>query len=259
MSDAWPTQRRCVITLMVEQTWLEGVISIEAALAAGSRDVAVVYIQHDKWDSGARRLMKAAAVAGVIVERVGRDFIDERAGGSSHGGVIALVGPRRLVTMAQLVEGRARPAVVMLDGIEDPFNFGQAVRALYAAGVDGLVVRPRNWLSAAAIVARASAGASELMPTAIAESAEEAADFYRDRGLTVACTTRKAVVSIYEADLSARLFLLLGGEKRGVTRSFVDKADLRLQIPYVRPFSHSLGAAASAAIVAFEMMRQRQF
>ena len=244
---------------MAEQAWLEGAISIEATLAAGSRDVAMIYVQEDKWDSGTRRLLKAADAAGVTVDRVGRDFIEERAGGSSHGGVIALVGPRRFVTMAQLIEGKARPAVVMLDGIEDPFNFGQAVRALYAAGVDGLVVRPRNWLSAAAIVARASAGASELMPMAIAESAAVAADFYRERGLVVAYTTRKGAVSIYEADLSAPLFLLLGGEKRGVTRSFVDKADLRLQIPYGRPFRHSLGTAASAAVVAFEMMRQRQF
>ena len=248
---------RYVAMIDVEQAWLEGTISIEAALAAGSRQVDVVYLQQGKWDSGGRRLLKAAEAAGVTVERVGRDFIDERAGGSSHGGAIALVGPRRFLTLAQLVEGKARPAVVMLDGIEDPFNFGQAVRALYAAGVDGLVVRPRNWLSAAAIVARASAGASELMPMAIAASVEEAADFYRERGLAVACTTRKGAVSIYEADLSAPLFLLLGGEKRGVTRSFVDKADLRLQIPYGRPFLHSLGAAASAAIVAFEMVRQR--
>lgn len=244
---------------MAEQVWLEGVISIEAALAAGSRDVAMIYVQKDKWDSGTRHLLKAAEAAEVTVDRVGRDFIEERARGSSHGGVIALVGPRRFATMAQLVEGRVRPAVVMLDGVEDPFNFGQAVRALYAAGVDGLVLRPRNWLSAAAVVARASGGASELMPTAIAESAAEAADFYRERGLAVACTTRKAAVSIYEADLCVPLFLLLGGEKRGVTRSFMDKADLGLQIPYGRPFLHSLGAAASAAIVAFEMMRQRQF
>lgn len=243
---------------MAELAWLEGAISIEAALAAGSREVGVVYVQQDKWDSGARRLLKAAEAAGVTVERVGRDFIEERAGGRSHGGVIALVGPRRFVTMAQLIEGKAQPVVIMLDGVEDPFNFGQAVRAIYAAGVDGLVVRRRNWLSAAAVVARASAGASELMAVATAESAEEAADFYRERGLVVACTTEKAAVSIYEADLSSPLFLLLGGEKRGVTRSFIDQADVRLQIPYGRPFSQSLGAAASAAIVAFEIMRQRQ-
>jgi tRNA G18 (ribose-2'-O)-methylase SpoU len=52
--------------------------------------------------------------------------------------------------------------------------------------------------------------------------------------------------------------LLIGGERRGITRSFLEAAELRLQIPYGRPFSHSLGAAASAAIVAFEVMRQRR-
>lgn len=52
----------------------------------------------------------------------------------------------------------------MLDGVEDPFNFGAAIRAVYAAGVDGLVVPPRNWPSAAGVVARSSSGTSELIP-----------------------------------------------------------------------------------------------
>lgn len=241
----------------MEQAWLEGIISVEAALAARSREIVVVCVQQDRWDSNVRRVLKAAEAAGVAVERVERDFIQEHASGGSHGGIIAMVGPRNFVTLAQLIEGKSHPAVVMLDGIEDPFNFGQAVRALYAAGIDGLVVRPRNWMSAAGVVARASAGTSELMPMAVADSAEKAADFYRDHDLVVACTTRKAAASIYEANLSTPLFLLLGGEKRGVTRSFLNKADLRFRIPYRHPFPHSLGSVASAAVVAFEIMRQR--
>jgi 23S rRNA (guanosine2251-2'-O)-methyltransferase len=63
---------------------------------------------------------------------------------------------------------------------------------------------------------------------------------------------------IYQTDLSVPLFLLIGGEKRGVTRSFLDQANLKLQIPYGRQFNRSLGAAASAAVIGFEIMRQRQ-
>ena len=37
-------------------------------------------------------------------------------------------------------------------------------------------------MSAAATVARASAGASELMPLAVAETVAEAAEFYRESG-----------------------------------------------------------------------------
>jgi 23S rRNA (guanosine2251-2'-O)-methyltransferase len=100
-----------------------------------------------------------------LCNTVTADFIDARTGGQSHGGVVAEVGPRRFLPLADLLPSTNVPFIVMLDGIEDPFNFGQAIRALYAAGADGLVVRPRNWLSAAGIVARASAGTAELMPT----------------------------------------------------------------------------------------------
>ena len=47
-------------------------------------------------------------------------------------------------------------------------------------------------------------------------------------------------------------------EKRGITRSFLDQSDLRLQIPYQNSdYKQSLGVAASAAILGFEIMRQR--
>lgn len=251
-----------VAALAEEQTtWLEGIISVTAALQAGNRPVEHIYLYRApkrRHERALARLVQAAQAAQVPVSEVDEPFITARAGGSSHGGVLAAVGPRRLVPLADLAPGKPRPFLVMLDGIEDPFNFGQAVRTLYAAGVDGLVLRPRNWLSAAGIVTRASAGATELMPTAVAETAEAAASFFRERGLAIACTSHRQALSLYEADLTGPLFLLLGGEKRGITRSFWQQADLRLAIPYGREtFSQSLGAAAAAAILGFEVMRQR--
>lgn len=242
---------------MDDSAWLEGHISVQAALDGDWRDVETLFLRRGKWDSGTRRLLAAAEAAGVTVERVDDAFIAEHASGSTHGGVLARVGPRRFTALDDLLTGQTVPFVAMLDGVEDPFNFGQAVRALYAAGAGGLVLRPRNWTSAAGVVARASAGASELMPIAIANTAADAAAFFRERGLRVACATREGAVSIYAADLAQPLFLLIGGERRGVTRSFVEQSDLRLQIPYGRSFSQSLGVAASAAILAFEVMRQR--
>ncbi len=256
-----------------EESWLEGVISIEAALEAKSREVGVIYMNKNRFASKRRRkrdlplyrLRKWAEQTAVSVNLVDGAFIAERVTGQSHGGVIAQVGARRFVEMGELIEGVEQPLVVMLDGIEDPFNFGQSVRALYAAGVNGVVVRPRNWTSAAGVVARASAGASERMPMAVAETAEAAAEFYSERGLTVACTALDGAVSIYEANLVQPLFLLLGGEKRGITRSFLNQAQLRLAIPYGRrpllqgskAFTQSLGTVASTSAIVFEWMRQR--
>jgi 23S rRNA (guanosine2251-2'-O)-methyltransferase len=242
---------------MSDAAFLEGMISVTAALQAGNRPIRAIYMRQGKWDRRWQQLQRTAESHHVPVHFVTDDFLQAKVSGNSHGGIIAEVEGRHFVAMGELVRGRERPFVVMLDGLEDPFNFGQAIRALYAAGVDGLVVRPRNWLSAAGIVTRASAGASEWMPTAMAESAGAAAAFYRQQGLQIACTTQAEATSLYEADLTGPIFLLIGGERRGITRSFLEAAELRLQIPYGRPFSHSLGAAASAAIVAFEVMRQR--
>lgn len=240
-----------------EQTWLEGYISVEAALRGGSRPVHQIYVQQGKGGRWLRRLQKTAESRHIPWQQVTADFIEARSGGQSHGGVVAAVGPRRFLSLADLLPPSTSAFIVMLDGIEDPFNFGQAVRALYAAGADGLVVRPRNWLTAAGIVARASAGTAELMPTAVAETSLEAATFFRQQGLTIACTSDKGATSLYAADLTGPLFLLIGGERRGITRSFLDQADLKLQIPYGRSFPYSLGAAAATAVISFEVARQR--
>jgi 23S rRNA (guanosine2251-2'-O)-methyltransferase len=240
-----------------ERAFLEGAVSVEAALWARSRPVYAVYLRRDRREANDARVEKLARQAGARVERVDVAEIDERAQGKTHGGVLAEVGPRRFVGLDDLLAGPGAPFIAMLDGVEDPYNFGQAVRALYAAGASGLVLRPRNWMSAAGVVARASAGTTERIPTAVVETAQDAADALRARGLTVAVTDWTRAVTMYEADLTVPLFLLVGGEKRGVTRAFADAADLRLKIPYGRDFRLSLGTAEATAVLAFEVMRQR--
>ena len=242
---------------MSDQAILEGLVSVQAALESESRPIHVLYLRRGKRDRALARLERLARERGVPVQRVEGEVIDARASGKTHGGVLALAGPRRFAGLEDLVRERATPFVAMLDGIEDPFNFGAAVRALYAAGADGLVVRPRNWMSAAGVVARSSAGATEWIPTAVAETVADAAGFFRARGLTVACAAKDRATSIYETDLAIPLFCVIGGEKRGITRSFADQADLRLKIPYGRRFPRSLGTASAVAVLAFETMRQR--
>ncbi len=239
---------------------LEGRLSVTAALEAGQREIFRILIDSDKrMDRRAARLRHAAESAGVALEFVSAETIAQHASGQTHGGVIALTGERHYVSLADLIPDRASPFIVMLDGIEDPYNFGFAIRALYAAGVAGVVLRPRNWTSASAVVGRASAGTIERMPLAIADSAEDAAACYRERGLLVAAAAKSAAgVSLYNADLTRPLFVLVGGEKRGVTRSFRSRADLLLEIPYGRDFAGSLGTVSATALIAFEVLRQRR-
>ncbi len=239
---------------------LEGRLSIQAAMQAGWRDVHRILIDSRKrFDRRLSAMLRQAEAAAVPIAFVSDDAIQQRATGNSHGGVLAEVGERRFCDPADLLPVERAAFIVMLDGIEDPYNFAGAVRCLYAAGVDGVVLRPRNWTSASAIVGRASAGAIERMPFAIAETAAQAADFYRAQGLQIAVAAKSARSrSPDQADLTRPTFLLIGGERRGVTRSFAQSADLTLEIPYGRDFDQSLGTVAATAIIAFEVMRQRE-
>lgn len=238
---------------------LEGRLSVQAAIESGWRDVHQLLIDSQKrYDRRLRPLLRQARAANIPVSFVAADAIQQRASGSTHGGVLADVGERRFCALADLLPAGRAAFIVMLDGIEDPYNFAGAVRCLYAAGVDGIVLRKRNWTSAGAIVGRASAGAIERVPLALADTAAQAADMYRAQELQIAVAAKSARSRAPDqADLTQPTFLLIGGERRGVTRSFAQAADLTLEIAYGRAFDQSLGTVAATAIIAFEVKRQR--
>jgi 23S rRNA (guanosine2251-2'-O)-methyltransferase len=233
---------------------LEGALSIRAALDAGSREITRIQVAADADSPAVERILRIARRRDIPVHRMARSDLD--ATGSSHGGIVATVGPRRVLELADLTLGE-RPFVAMLDGVEDPYNFGQAVRSLYAAGADALVVRRRNWMSAAATVARASAGASERMTTAVVDDPAQAVAAMRERGLRFACAHRRDATPLASADLAGPLFVVIGGERRGISRTLARDADLRLVIPYGRRFDPALDTTSAAAVIAFEVARQR--
>ncbi|MBP6015955.1 MAG: hypothetical protein KA586_04485 [Candidatus Promineofilum sp.] len=240
---------------MDEYQWIEGIVAVESVLLAESREVQTIYIGQDRFDGRVARLQQLAQRMGIACSRVPTETLAEAMPGSAAGGVIARVGARRMAGLHDLLS-LSRAVIFMLDGVEDPYNFGQAVRSLYAAGIDGLIVPPRNWLATATAI-RASAGATEFMPTAVAE-ANEAIAAARAAGLSIAVATAEDARPMTELDLVGPLLLFVGGEKRGLSRAVEAAADWRVAIPYGRDVAYSLGTAGAAAVLAFEISRQRR-
>lgn len=220
-----------------------GAISVEAVLTGGVRDVRRVLTSRPDRH---RRLLETASVPVEVVDEAVLDDL-----GRGHAGIAAEVGERRFADPGDLLAGSF---LVHLDGIEDPFNFGQAVRTLYAAGCDGVVVAPRNWTTATATVTRSSAGATELIPMAVAE-VQDLVAAVGDR-LVLATTGEADAPAVWDVDLSGPLLVLIGGEHRGVTRSVLASVDA-VRVPYGRDWDKSLGTVAATAALAFEVLRQR--
>ena len=240
---------------------LEGMPSISAVINAiflGKTDRKILSIYIDKTKKNSKKkeisfLSYKAKELNFSLEFVEADLISEFTTGNSHGGIIAFCSPR---TLPCLTKEKISPNGVyfMLDGVEDPYNFGYSVRSLYAAGADGIVLPERNWMGVSGVVARSSAGASELIDTFVSDEIE-AIDTFKALGYTVICAGIRDSESIFETNLKKPLLVILGGEKRGISRDILDKADKIVRIDYGRSFNGSLSTAASVAVFAFEIFR----
>ena len=193
---------------------------------------------------------------GFPVEFVDAEEIDRLAVGNTHGGILALCTPRTIPTLCA-TDIQPDQFYVYLEGIEDPYNFGYAIRSLYAAGVSGVILPHRNWMTAGGVVARASAGASECLPIFQAEG-EDAVKLFKRANYTVLCAGIRDSVSVFDEHFPYPVLLVVGGEKRGISRTLLDAADRVVRIDYGRDFNGSLSAASAATVMAFEIFRQNR-
>ena len=247
-----------------DSTVFEGMTSVNAILRSideGSpRRIITLWFDKNKKSSKRREysFLKSASVKyGFELLDADSDFIGNMAVGNSHGGIIALCTQRELPRLTDDTPLKEKGFYVMIEGIEDPYNFGYALRTLYAAGVDGVILPERNWMSAAGVVCRASAGASELMSTYVSDPVS-ACDSFKKRGYKVVCAGIRDSVSVFDADLGYPVFLIVGGEKRGISSAVLSKADCVVRVDYGREFKGSLSAASAASVLAYEVFRQNR-
>ncbi len=242
----------------------EGMTAISALLdpaVAGFNDrrILSVFVDKTRVEKKAREiafLRRKSEELGFPIIEVKPEDLDALTSGKTHGGIVATASERSIPALVDSKESiRENGFYVFLEGIEDPYNFGYTLRSLYAAGADGVILPPRNWMGVAGLVARSSAGTSEKMPLFVAEPGE-VIPFFHECGYRAVCAEIRDSVELWEADLARPLLLVIGGEKRGISRAVLDEADLRVRIGYGGDFRGSLSSAASAAVLGFEVLRQ---
>ena len=184
------------------------------------------------------------------------EHLDDITLGNSHGGIVAIATDRNIPLLDSTSDIKSHGFYVMIQGIEDPYNFGYSLRSLYSMGVSGVILSPRNWMSAAGVVCRSSAGASELLPMYLCEDEGVALDVFKERGYKIVCADERTDNLLGKTELPFPLLLIVGGEKRGISRSIVDRADVLIKIPYANAFRASLSAASATTMFAYEIMRQ---
>ena len=112
-------------------------------------------------------------------------------------------------------------------------------------------------MSAAGVVARSSAGASEMLPI-YSGDISDCIDLFKEHNYTIICADERTDNVLGTCPMLFPLLLLVGGEKRGISRGILEKADLLVRIDYATDFRASLSAASAATMFGYEIMRQNK-
>ena len=230
------------------------------ALKTARRKVFNVKIAGDKPSDRIEKVAALAASLNVDVKLVKTSRLNQLTGTGQHQGVGATVSLFPLADIAYIADKRGsvhhNPLLVLLDSVLDPQNLGAIIRTAVAVGVDAVVIPKNRSASPTPSVSKTSAGALEHLNLARVTNMVAAMKMLKTKGIWTFGLDRAADVSIYSADLAGPVAVVIGGEEKGIRPLVKKHCDFLVSIPQRGPIN-SLNASAAAAVVLYEIFRQR--
>lgn len=240
-----------------------GVGPVREVVARRPQSVRVVWVDPQRAGKSAgdpvAQIVSAARAAGIRVEDRDRQTLDGAAGeGGRHQGIIAWLGAFGYTDIDDMIPSDEPALLVALDGVEDPRNLGAILRSAYLLGAHGVIIPEHRAAQVTAVVAKASAGASELVPIAQVGNLVRALEQLRELGLwRVAVHAEHGAKPIDQIDGTLPLVLVLGAEGTGVRPLVAKHCDFHALIPMQRTAVGSFNVSVAAALALYEMRRQR--
>jgi RNA methyltransferase, TrmH family len=235
---------------------VEGFEELSFAVGAGVRPTVTYFCPELAGEDAAaahHRLLRQCADAGAEVVRVSKAVFQKMAYRQSPDGWLALLP----AIATELEHLRIRPAglLIVCESVEKPGNLGAILRTADAAGIDAVIAAGpvTDWGNPNLV--RASRGALFTVPVADGDSASVLA-WLRQHGIRVVATTPDSDRPFTAADMTGATAIVVGAEQQGLSETWLAGADERVHIPMLGAVD-SLNVATSAAIVAYEALRQR--
>jgi len=233
-------------------TLVEGLAEIELALAAGVRPQSLYYCPALA-SPAAFTLADRAAVAGAEIVQVSRPVFEKVSYREGPDGWLAVMPS--VVAALDSLELPVRPLVLICAGLEKPGNLGAILRTADAAGIAAVVAADpvTDWGNPN--VVRASKGTVFSVPVASGTSTQ-VLDWVKRRGLQIVAATPAAEELVTDVDLTGPTAIAVGAEQVGLPPEWLGSAEHRVRIPMFGK-ADSLNVSTSAAILAYEAVRQR--
>ena len=179
----------------------------------------------------------------------------------NHQGIIAFISPIEFSNvynlLPQLYEEGKIPFFLMLDRITDVRNFGAICRTAECAGVHAILIPEKGSARINEDAIKASAGALAHLHICREHNLKKTIQFLKESGLLILACTEKSENTIYQENLDIPLCIILGSEDDGISPEYLKLSDKKAKIPMYGNI-RSLNVSVSAAIIIYEILRQRK-
>lgn len=224
---------------------VEGFRMVQEAFKAGMDVKSVVY------DLGAQDQLQrylGSYLAGGAAELIATnpDVIRQLSSTETPQGVVAVVADSRKVT-------DSGGLIIYLDRLQDPGNVGTIIRSAHAGGAARVILGKGSADPYSEKAMRSSMGSIFHIPVTL--DGDEELERLSSEGLPLAVTSLEASESLYSADLTGDMVLVIGNEGNGVRQELMDRATILLRIP-MPGNAESLNASIAASVIIFERVRQ---
>ena len=200
-------------------------------------------------------IVALARQKGVKISFVDKAVLDKASIDGRHQGYIADVTDFDYCEIEDILSNSSTPFVIILDGINDPHNFGSIIRVAECAGVDGIIIGRNRQVAVTDTVVRCSAGAVSHVKIARVTNINNAIKHLQDNGVWVYALDMDGE-EITTANLTGAVAVVVGGEGDGVS-AYTKKCCDGVVSLKLKGKVNSLNASVACGIALYEVVRQR--
>ncbi len=206
-----------------------------------------------------QKILKLASEQGVPVEVCGREQVEKLAPRLVHQGIVGLCREYVYAELDEVIANRHRESkydlVVIVDSVTDPQNLGSIIRTAHCCGANGVIIPENRAASVTAAVAKASAGAAYLLPTAMVVNLVRAIEYLKEKGFWIYGADAASETDVHSPDYEGHVGLVMGSEGRGIRPLIRKKCDFLISIP-MRGQIASLNVSVAAGVILYEILRK---
>lgn len=254
-----PQQRRPTGKASGNALWIYGRHAALAALANPRRVITAVrateaFVDTREDDLAAARRTRPDAEDWSIELAHGQVLQRMLGDGAVHQGIAVQTKPLDQPDIAEIRSINDRSVVLALDQATDPRNVGAAIRAAAAFGAHAVITTARSAPPESGALAKAAAGALELLAYVRAPNLARALDTLKENGFWTVGLAGEAETPIADAPFDRPTAIVIGAEGSGLRRLTLEHCDAAVHIP-MSPTVESLNLATAAAIALYEKSR----